>query len=119
MLENVNWEWDNIIGKMQTMHCKNNLKSILSKIGVAACVYNIWRERNIRFFQDKKGSEDVIIREIIEDIKWKLSSFIVTEPKLPFGVIVPVGTYGVTIGLGEGSSELCGITGGLIQLDVP
>nr|GEU65088.1 TMV resistance protein N-like [Tanacetum cinerariifolium] len=34
------------------------------------------REMNIRFFQDKKRSEDVIIREIIEDIKWK-SSFIV------------------------------------------
>ncbi|GKD99509.1 hypothetical protein Tco_1387493, partial [Tanacetum coccineum] len=73
MLENVNWEWDNIIGKMQTMHCKNNLKSILSKIGVAACVYNIWREMNIRFFQDKKRNEDVTIREIIEDIKWKCS----------------------------------------------
>ncbi|GJT13560.1 ribonuclease H-like domain, reverse transcriptase, RNA-dependent DNA polymerase [Tanacetum coccineum] len=52
------------------------------KIGVADCVYNIWRERNIRFFQDKKRSKDVIIREIIEDIKWKLSSVIVKRTQV-------------------------------------
>ncbi|GJX32066.1 hypothetical protein Tco_0241921 [Tanacetum coccineum] len=43
------------------------------------CVYTIWREKNLRIFQDKKRSEDMILKELMENIKWKLSSLIVKK----------------------------------------
>nr|GEV84795.1 RNA-directed DNA polymerase, eukaryota, reverse transcriptase zinc-binding domain protein [Tanacetum cinerariifolium] len=82
MLDKEKCEWDDIIGKVRVMHSKNNIKNILSKIGVAAYVYAIWRERNLRIFQDKKRNEDVLIREVTEDIKWKLASSTVKKSKV-------------------------------------
>ncbi|GJR45485.1 RNA-directed DNA polymerase, eukaryota, reverse transcriptase zinc-binding domain protein [Tanacetum coccineum] len=52
LLDSTTCEWSDMIGKIQNMHCKNNIKSILSKVGIAACVYNIWKERNLRTFQN-------------------------------------------------------------------
>ncbi|GKC01404.1 RNA-directed DNA polymerase, eukaryota, reverse transcriptase zinc-binding domain protein [Tanacetum coccineum] len=66
--------------RLKLMHYKNNIKSILRKVGVAACVYAIWRERNLRIFQDMQ--RPVVTKEITEDIKWKLSSFIVKRSKV-------------------------------------
>ncbi|GJW95089.1 DUF1997 domain-containing protein [Tanacetum coccineum] len=81
MMEKENYAWDDIIGKVQTMHCKNNIKSVLSKIGTAACVYVVWRERNLRLFQDEKRNEDVLIKVVKDEIKWKLASLTVKESK--------------------------------------
>ncbi|GKA65021.1 hypothetical protein Tco_0764728 [Tanacetum coccineum] len=51
------YKWNDIIGELMNMHCKNNINSVLSKVGIAACVYAIWRERNMRIFQDEKRNE--------------------------------------------------------------
>ncbi|GJT28060.1 hypothetical protein Tco_0908335 [Tanacetum coccineum] len=65
----------------QDMHYNNSIKSILTKIGLAACVYNIWRERNLRIFQNAKRKEEDIAKIIMEDIKWKLASLTVKKSK--------------------------------------
>ncbi|PWA48893.1 hypothetical protein CTI12_AA486780 [Artemisia annua] len=56
------------------MHQNNNIKSVMSKIGTAACVYNVWHERNMRLFQDKYIDEITLIKMVKEEIKWKLLS---------------------------------------------
>ncbi|GKB02678.1 probable L-cysteine desulfhydrase, chloroplastic [Tanacetum coccineum] len=81
MMHNAPCIWEEIIEKLNMMHSKNNIKSIISKIGVAACVYAIWKERNIRIFQGKERSDAVIVKEISEDIKWKLASLTVKKSK--------------------------------------
>ncbi|GJR62664.1 probable L-cysteine desulfhydrase, chloroplastic [Tanacetum coccineum] len=62
---------------------------VLSKwmIGVShncslcTCVYNIWRERNLRTFQNEKRNEADITKVIIDDIKWKLANLTVKKSK--------------------------------------
>ncbi|PWA87640.1 RNA-directed DNA polymerase, eukaryota, Reverse transcriptase zinc-binding domain protein [Artemisia annua] len=43
-------EWVHLIQSMISDMDNNRITSVLGKIGVAACVYNIWRERNQRLF---------------------------------------------------------------------
>ncbi|GJZ06511.1 RNA-directed DNA polymerase, eukaryota, reverse transcriptase zinc-binding domain protein [Tanacetum coccineum] len=81
LLNTTNYEWVDIISKTQDMHYNNSIKSILTKIGLAACVYNIWRERNLRIFQNAKRREEDIAKIIMEDIKWKLASLTVKKSK--------------------------------------
>ncbi|GKA14637.1 RNA-directed DNA polymerase, eukaryota, reverse transcriptase zinc-binding domain protein [Tanacetum coccineum] len=76
MIEN-----NDIISKTQDMHYNNSIKSILTKIGLAACVYNIWREMNLRIFQNAKRREEDIAKIIMEDIKWKLANLTVKKSK--------------------------------------
>lgn len=73
-MEQINNNWSDIIKRVHDMHCKNNIRSVISKIGTAACVYNIWHERNLRSFQNVKRNEDVLISVVKEEIKWKLIS---------------------------------------------
>ncbi|GJW50193.1 RNA-directed DNA polymerase, eukaryota, reverse transcriptase zinc-binding domain protein [Tanacetum coccineum] len=81
LLNTTNCEWVDIISKTQDMHYNNNIKSILTKIGLAACVYNIWREMNLRIFQNAKRREEDIAKIIMEDIKWKLANLTVKKSK--------------------------------------
>ena len=52
----------------------NSFKSVLGKTGIAACVYNVWKERNMRLFQNSQRSEEDITSSIKEDLKWKIMS---------------------------------------------
>ncbi|GJT02688.1 hypothetical protein Tco_0823857, partial [Tanacetum coccineum] len=57
-----------------------------SRIGVAACVYNIWWQRNLRLFQNTtKRSEEDIVKVLKEEIRWKL----MIMQDLPFNAKVP------------------------------
>ncbi|GJZ52876.1 reverse transcriptase domain-containing protein, partial [Tanacetum coccineum] len=56
------------------LKCKNNIKSVTKKVSIAVVVYNIWRERNLKTFQQKKRDEDTIIKIVKDDVKWKLAS---------------------------------------------
>ena len=67
-------EWVHLIQSMISDMDNNRITSVLGKIGVAACVYNIWRERNQRLFQNVQRSEEILINIIKEDLKWKLMS---------------------------------------------
>ncbi|GJX90860.1 reverse transcriptase domain, reverse transcriptase zinc-binding domain protein [Tanacetum coccineum] len=68
-----------IIQMMIQDMCNDSIKGVLGRIGVAACVYFIWRERNSRIFQKVKMKEEDIISCIKEEIKWKLLSLKVKD----------------------------------------
>ena len=56
-----------------------SIKSILRRIGLAACVYYIWNERNKRVFTNEKQDVEVLINTIVNHIRLKLSSLNVKE----------------------------------------
>ena len=53
----------------------------MSKVGIAACVYNIWYERNLRLFQDGKRDVNALVQAVKKEIKWKLISLNVKKTK--------------------------------------
>ncbi|GJT96879.1 reverse transcriptase zinc-binding domain-containing protein [Tanacetum coccineum] len=61
-------------GIMQNSYCNNSIKGVLGRIGVAACVYKISRERNLRLFQNSKRTEEDVVKCLKEEIRWKLMS---------------------------------------------
>ncbi|GKB26479.1 RNA-directed DNA polymerase, eukaryota, reverse transcriptase zinc-binding domain protein [Tanacetum coccineum] len=73
-LRQASCNWNDIIEMIQQLHCKNNIKSVLNKVGTAAVVYCIWIEINLRTFQNVKRDENAVIMMIKEEIKWKLVS---------------------------------------------
>ncbi|GJW51553.1 RNA-directed DNA polymerase, eukaryota, reverse transcriptase zinc-binding domain protein, partial [Tanacetum coccineum] len=72
-------DWQRIIQMMIDELCNNSIKGVLGRIRVAACVYHIWKERNLRVFQSTRNSEETIVSCIKEDIKWKLMSLHVKD----------------------------------------
>ena len=73
-MDQVGDDWNGIVGCLMSMHQKNNIKSVPSKIGTATCVYNVWHERNLRLFQDEHKDEETLIKIVKNEIKWKLMS---------------------------------------------
>ena len=67
-------DWQNLIQLMISKMNNNSIASIIGKIGIAACVYNIWKERNFRIFQNIQRTELVVLSNIKEDVKWKIMS---------------------------------------------
>ncbi|GJV53898.1 hypothetical protein Tco_1138097 [Tanacetum coccineum] len=67
------YDWQSIIQMMIRDMCNNSINSVLGRLGIATCVYNIWREINFILFQNVKRIEKDIIKSIKEDIKWKLT----------------------------------------------
>nr|GEW58190.1 hypothetical protein [Tanacetum cinerariifolium] len=73
-LDMVSHNWQCIIQIMQNSYCNNSIKGVLGRTGVAACVYNIWREINLRLFQNSKRTEEDVVKCLKEEIRWKLMS---------------------------------------------
>ncbi|GJX41980.1 hypothetical protein Tco_0256970 [Tanacetum coccineum] len=73
-LDQVNNEWNDIIEHLQSSNKHNNIRSILKKIGVAACIYMIWNERNPRTFRKGSRDEETLIKIVKDEIRWKLAS---------------------------------------------
>ena len=71
--------WDDIVRCMIRMKCNRSIKSILRRVGFAACVYYIWNERNKRLFSDEKRKVEDLINEIHNHLRLKLSSLHVKE----------------------------------------
>ena len=51
-----------------------SIRSVLSRIIFAACVYFIWNERNKRLFTNDKHDSKELINIVINHIRLKLSS---------------------------------------------
>nr|GEY43989.1 hypothetical protein [Tanacetum cinerariifolium] len=73
-LDQVNNEWEYIFEHLQSSNKHNNIISILKKIGVAACVYMIWNERNSRTFSKGSKEEETLTKIVKDKIRWKLAS---------------------------------------------
>nr|GEW86093.1 hypothetical protein [Tanacetum cinerariifolium] len=73
-LDQVTNEWKDIIEHLQSLNKHKNIRSILKKIGVAACVYMIWNERNSRTFSKGSREEETLTKIVKDEIRWKLAS---------------------------------------------
>ncbi|GJY05164.1 RNA-directed DNA polymerase, eukaryota, reverse transcriptase zinc-binding domain protein [Tanacetum coccineum] len=87
-------QWQDIILQLQSGYYNNSIKGVMGRIGVAACVYHIWRERNRRLFQNSKSNVDAVIQRINEEIKWKLIGLLV---KKTIAVIKVFRNWGIPI----------------------
>lgn len=39
------------------------------KLSLAASIYHIWRERNARIFKQKMGNVDIVVQQIVSDVR--------------------------------------------------
>ena len=69
--------WKEIMEDLITLPCNNNIMSILRRLVIAASIYYIWSERNRRLFSDEKKSYKEVLKEIINNIIFKLACFTV------------------------------------------
>ncbi|XP_071695806.1 uncharacterized protein [Rutidosis leptorrhynchoides] len=63
-----------IIDDMAQYPYTNNIWNIINRLVIAACVYFLWIERNLRLFQQKKRSIDEVWEGITKFIRLKLVS---------------------------------------------
>ncbi|XP_071688899.1 uncharacterized protein [Rutidosis leptorrhynchoides] len=63
-----------IIDDMAQYPYTNNIWNIINRLVIAACVYFLWHERNLRLFQQKKRSVDEVCEVITKFIRLKLVS---------------------------------------------
>ncbi|GKA23503.1 hypothetical protein Tco_0709536, partial [Tanacetum coccineum] len=69
--------WQSILHGMSDARNGNNVKSVIRRLLLAACVYHIWQERNNRIFKDSKRSSEEVFKSIVDVIKNKLSGITV------------------------------------------
>ncbi|GJZ09213.1 hypothetical protein Tco_0543496 [Tanacetum coccineum] len=72
-------EWDQIVQTMGNFKCSNSIWSVLRRIGLAACVYYVWKERNDRIFTQIKKSYQTVLQHIMENIRLHLMSLSVKK----------------------------------------
>jgi hypothetical protein len=63
---------ESILSKTENLGKSNSLMITINKLVVAASAYHIWRERNLRFANNKFRSPDVVVSTILEDVRLKL-----------------------------------------------
>ncbi|KVH88545.1 Phytosulfokine [Cynara cardunculus var. scolymus] len=64
--------WDNFVGLMSNIPTSNSIWSIFQRIVLAAVIYFIWQERNIRMHGGEKRSAGVLANQIVEIVKLRL-----------------------------------------------
>ncbi|GJW28305.1 pentatricopeptide repeat-containing protein [Tanacetum coccineum] len=67
-------EWDQIIQEMGNFKNSRSIWNILKKIGIASCVYYVWKERNDRIFSTDKKTHCQVLQSINESIRLHLMS---------------------------------------------
>lgn len=72
-------KWDEIIRNMVSVKHNRSIKSIMSRILFAACVYFIWHERNKRLFTNEKNEAKEVSMNVINYMRLKLSSLTVRK----------------------------------------
>lgn len=72
-------KWDDIVRCMMSQRFNKSIKSMLRRIGLAACVYYIWNERNKRMFTNEKQDVEAVTKTIVNHLRLKLSSLHVKE----------------------------------------
>ncbi|GKA84481.1 hypothetical protein Tco_0806076 [Tanacetum coccineum] len=72
LINNGQWNWP---------HGKNSIGNVVNKLVLAATVYFIWQERNLRSFRGESRSEEVVLNAICESVKSKLMSIRVKRVK--------------------------------------
>ncbi|PWA77472.1 reverse transcriptase domain, Reverse transcriptase zinc-binding domain protein [Artemisia annua] len=67
-------DWKNIVSNMTLMYNGSSIDSIIRRLGLAASVYLIWQERNLRLFKEESRSVEILFEELCEIIRLRMSS---------------------------------------------
>jgi hypothetical protein len=73
-MDSIHDKWDEIVIRMTSVKHNRSIKSVLSRIILAACVYFIWNERNKRLFTDENINSKELTLNVINHVRIKLSS---------------------------------------------
>ena len=65
---------DTLIDQCAIGPCNNTISSVLSRIGLATVVYQIWKERNARLFTGAVTDKERLLKIIEGNIKMQLRS---------------------------------------------
>nr|GEV28524.1 hypothetical protein [Tanacetum cinerariifolium] len=68
-MTNVSSDWKDIIKKLVNHPCNNVVRSVVRRINVATAIYYIWKERNLRIFNNAKVPCENVLQMIIENIR--------------------------------------------------
>lgn len=71
--------WHRIIDELSQLKANRNIWSVIRRLVLGATVYFIWQERNTRLFKSNERTEEVLIQNIMDSIKWRIMSFVVKE----------------------------------------
>nr|XP_043614690.1 uncharacterized protein LOC122586767 [Erigeron canadensis] len=63
-----------VIEKIAAMKTQNNLAVVVSKLVLAASVYFVWQERNLRNFKKEERSVETLCRIIKDNVRHKMMS---------------------------------------------
>ncbi|PWA86245.1 zf-RVT domain-containing protein [Artemisia annua] len=70
-----------IVQQMIIMGNGNNINSVVRRLMLAACVYNLWKERNGRIFRDCRRNCEEVINGITGTVKNRLMGITVRDSK--------------------------------------
>ncbi|GKD53167.1 hypothetical protein Tco_1286554 [Tanacetum coccineum] len=72
-------EWDQTVQEMGNFQSTKSIWNILKGIGIATCVYYIWKERNDRIFTQEKKPYSQVLQSINKNIKLQLMSLTIKK----------------------------------------
>jgi hypothetical protein len=64
--------WDDTLTFLISKNKSRAIRIIICKLLLAATVYHIWKERNLRFVKNLSRPPDIVFKQIIEDVRYKL-----------------------------------------------
>lgn len=73
------FNWHRIIDEFSQLKANRSICSVLRRLVLGATVYFIWQKRNTRIFKSNERTEDVLIQNIMDSIKWRIMSFVVKD----------------------------------------
>ncbi|GJS95673.1 RNA-directed DNA polymerase, eukaryota, reverse transcriptase zinc-binding domain protein, partial [Tanacetum coccineum] len=74
-------KWDKILEEMSKSNDNNNIWGVIRRLCLAAAVYFIWQERNMRLFNNCSRDENELFKTMCEEIKAKMVSLQVKQSK--------------------------------------
>ncbi|GJR10423.1 RNA-directed DNA polymerase, eukaryota, reverse transcriptase zinc-binding domain protein [Tanacetum coccineum] len=74
-------KWDKILEELSNDNDNKSICGVIRKLCLAAGVYLIWQERNLRLFNNQKRNEKELFHSMCEDLRAKLVSIKVKNSK--------------------------------------
>ncbi|GJY52143.1 hypothetical protein Tco_0442990 [Tanacetum coccineum] len=78
-----NVSWDTRLNEMSKGKNKHSVWEVIRKLCLAADVYYIWQEKNLRLFNNSKRKATDLFGIMIEELKARMMSITVNERRLP------------------------------------
>ena len=74
-------DFDSVISRLVPLAKRRSVRSVVSKLVVAATTYLIWKERNDRIFKKRKRSREQVVESILATVRLKLLTFTFKKSK--------------------------------------